>query len=207
MTVISLAVGSCVVDGCETPAKAWRGMCYKHYTRVIRHGDPSIVLNDTGQTLEERMERRIERTETCWLWTGYIAPTGYGLLTVNRRPRLAHRLSYQLTHGCVLVPAQVLDHLCLVRNCVNPAHLEIVTGAENTRRWFAGQTHCKHGHEFTAENTWIRIKPDGATSRQCRTCNREQVRRWKQANPERWAQIQAKARAMQASRCIGDGPS
>lgn len=61
----------------------------------------------------------------------------------------------------------MLDHLCQVKACVNPAHLEPVSTEENTRRHRMTVTHCKRGHEFTDENTY-RYKEQ----RQCRTCRK-----------------------------------
>jgi hypothetical protein len=77
-----------------------------------------------------------------------------------------------------------VDHLCRVRHCVNPEHLEWVTHSENIRRaepWLFGQnqgahlrarTHCKNGHEFTEENTRHLIEA-GHTRRRCLTCQAE----------------------------------
>jgi len=102
----------------------------------------------------------VAKTGTCWLWTGRIHK-GYGYYSGTG----AHRVSFELANGPI--PAGMeLDHLCRVRNCVNPAHLEPVTRAENMRRWFALQTHCNRGHEFTPENTYLY-----ARRRHCRACN------------------------------------
>jgi hypothetical protein len=111
----------------------------------------------------------------CWLWQGTVNQrTGYGVY--RRDP--AHRAVYKLLVG--LIPDGLhLDHLCRVRACVNPAHLEPVTQAENNRRSAspsalnAVKTHCDHGHEFNAANT-ARAK-DG--SRVCRACKRIQNQR------------------------------
>lgn len=80
------------------------------------------------------------------------------------------------------IPAGLtLDHLCRVRACVNPAHLEPVTLAENKRRGEspaarkARQTHCMRGHEFTPENTIRRKDRRGRgilTGRECRVCRK-----------------------------------
>lgn len=109
----------------------------------------------------------IDTSTGCWLWqraTRY----GYGHKKVGGKDWRAHRWYYEQVNGPVPAGLQ-LDHLCRVRACVNPDHLEPVTQTENIRR---GQTHCKNGHEFTAEN--IYRTPEG--TRQCRECGRERCR-------------------------------
>lgn len=70
----------------------------------------------------------------CWEWLGYIGKTdGYGRCNVGGRTTVAHRLFYEHHVGPVS-PKHHVDHLCRVRHCVNPAHLEAVTHAENNRR-------------------------------------------------------------------------
>lgn len=69
----------------------------------------------------------------CWLWTGYIRDTGYGGFERENKAILAHRFVYEALVGAI--PAGLhLDHLCRVRCCVNPAHLEPVTAAVNNQR-------------------------------------------------------------------------
>lgn len=121
----------------------------------------------------------------CIPWTGAIAKTGYGTLG----SRYAHRLAYEQHVGPIPV-GMCIDHLCHTsdesctggptcrhRRCVNPEHLEVVTRGENNRRgrgWAgkASQTHCRHGHEFTPENTYR--NPRG--TRQCKACRRRALR-------------------------------
>jgi len=73
-----------------------------------------------------------------------------------------------------------LDHLCRVKHCCNPDHLEAVTHYTNLHRGAsiqarnAKKTHCKWGHEFTPENTYI--IPSGA-GRACRACKANTSRR------------------------------
>jgi len=69
----------------------------------------------------------------CWIWMGKVNKFGYGSLYWQGRERIAHRLLYETVRGPVAAGLQ-LDHLCRVRCCVNPAHLEPVTPRENVRR-------------------------------------------------------------------------
>jgi len=79
-----------------------------------------------------------EPNSGCWLWIGPVAPNGYGHYRPHGhgRPRMvaAHRALYELEKGAI-PPGLQIDHLCRVRSCVNPAHLEAVTASENQRRW------------------------------------------------------------------------
>ena len=116
----------------------------------------------------------------CWLWTGSLSVGGYGRYAVNRRPKTAHRVIFEaLVHS--VEPPLDLDHLCRVRRCVNPEHLEPVTRSENTlrgllpsvvaagnRRAAALATHCANGHLYTPSNLYV--APGG--QRRCRTCRR-----------------------------------
>lgn len=110
----------------------------------------------------------------CWLWRG-VTTGGYGYMDIRGQRFLAHRVAYTLFVGAIPKGKQ-LDHLCRVRHCINPAHLEVVTSRENVLRGEgisaqnARKTHCKNGHPFSAENT--RNRPDGR--RRCRECERTQ---------------------------------
>lgn len=110
-------------------------------------------------------------TSACWLWAGSMYHNGYG--KYGRKGIMAHRIFYTLFRGHV-PEDMVLDHLCKVRRCVNPAHLEIVTLAENILRgdsqWGLNsrKTHCKRGHEFTQANTGVQRSDGGRVCRKCK---------------------------------------
>lgn len=123
--------------------------------------------------LTERFLEKIDVTPGCWLWTASKRPNGYGQFKVGDSPVPAHRFSYEHYFGSIPEGLQ-LDHLCRVRSCVNPAHLEPVTQAENIRRGEspparnARKTHCPQGHAYQGDNLII----DGGY-RRCRTCKRK----------------------------------
>lgn len=125
----------------------------------------------------ERLEKYAipEPNSGCWLWTGTLSGSGYGQFQVSpvtKRKKQAHVASYEHFIGPIPNGMQ-LDHLCRVRCCVNPAHLEPVTPAVNTRRgnlWQKSVTHCRRGHLLEGENLIPRFLAKG--QRVCRECDR-----------------------------------
>jgi len=121
-------------------------------------------------SVDERFWSKVNKTETCWLWTASTV-RGYGSFGANGVVVRAHRWSYERIVGPVQ-PGLQLDHLCRIRRCVNPAHLEPVAQATNVRRGNGGKnwrdkTHCPSGHEYTQGN--VRYYRN---SRHCRECGR-----------------------------------
>jgi len=108
--------------------------------------------DDQMQTLPKHIQRHINQTEDgCWKWTASKSPDGYGWASLDNKTHQAHRLVYRLIRG---EPGDglVLDHLCRVRHCVNPDHMEPVTPGENIRRGDtpAGWDRCQRcGGEFS----------------------------------------------------------
>lgn len=94
-----------------------------------------------GLPVEQRFWMKVDRTDTCWLWTASKTRNGYGMFGVSIDGKVttspAHRWAYEMLVGPIPTGLQI-DHLCRVRHCVNPAHLEPVTGTQNIRRgWVA----------------------------------------------------------------------
>jgi hypothetical protein len=118
-----------------------------------------------------RFEQKVERSaeSDCWLWKSAKCQKGYGLFWFDGRPRKAHRMSYELYVGQI-PEGMVIDHLCCVRDCVNPKHLRVTTSRENTlaphsvapAKQNAEKKACpKCGGEFSFNNRGGRI---------CRPC-------------------------------------
>lgn len=152
----------------------------------------------THRPAEERFWTFVNKTATCWLWTGVRHGPGYGRFRQTTkssgRQAMAHRYSYELVHGPIPEGLQI-DHLCRNPSCVRPDHLEAVTARENTMRSRAPsarnarKTHCPKGHPLSGDN--VRLV---GGRRNCSTCKREWVQR-KRANvprltPEQRSEIQ-----------------
>jgi hypothetical protein len=117
---------------------------------------------------------RVDRSAECWLWTGSLQQDGYGRFIFRRRQFLAHRVAFFLAHGRWVPSSGATDHLCRVRRCVNPAHLDETTRGDNVRRGLVGRpkpwlrkTHCYRGHPYDEANTYV----DPSGGRHCRACH------------------------------------
>ena len=137
-----------------------------------------------------RFLEKIEVAESgCWEWQAALRPKpwNYGVFAVgsasdgSRRRVRAHRFSYE--HYVGPIPDELeLDHLCRNPPCVNPDHLEAVTGSQNVRRGTLPvlsaerqhqKTHCPRGHQYDLLNTYF----DPRGWRQCRECRANHWRR------------------------------
>lgn len=150
---------TCSVEGCGNPRHC-RGWCVAHYVKWKRYGTPlggrqpkpDIVYDGSG----------------CWLWNREIDGKGYGMYRMpDQSVKRAHRVIYEQRRGPIPTGLE-LDHLCRVKRCVNPDHLEPVTHAENVRRAGAAKTHCLRGHLYVPMTTYR--SPNGGRS--CQTCRR-----------------------------------
>ena len=144
----------------------------------------------TAKSVRERLLSKIHFNcaTGCWEWTASMSPDGYGLFYYDRSLRTtgAHRISYRLFVG--EIPAgKEIDHLCRVRNCVNPSYLEAVTRKVNTNRGdsLSGkrsrQILCKNGHSLSGEN----LLPTKTGRRACRICRNAYCRESYRNNPAR----------------------
>jgi hypothetical protein len=120
----------------------------------------------------------VEKTTTCWNWTGATSK-GYGLLWMRGRRIRAHRYAWQEKRGPIPDGLQI-DHLCRNRRCVKPSHLRVVDQRTNIlcgdapTAQNARKTRCPKGHGYI-----VRKNGRMGLQRQCLTCRRErELRRY-----------------------------
>lgn len=125
--------------------------------------------------VERLMEKVLpEPNSGCWLWDGATYPNGYPAISHRGNARPAHRVAYEALQGPI--PAGlVIDHLCRVPLCVNPAHLDAVPQAVNVARGRVSEVKtkliCVRGHVI-AEHQRMHRKG----WRYCAACSRERAR-------------------------------
>ena len=128
-------------------------------------------MNEIPLVAIQRFLSKVKIVGSCWEWQAYVQQNGYGQFGVNNKVEYSHRVSYTIFKGDIPLGLD-LDHLCRNHKCVNPDHLESVTRKENSRRgenWQRNKTHCKRGHEYTPENTYVQ---PSSKARICKICKR-----------------------------------
>ncbi|SRR6266851_2438823 len=128
----------------------------------------------------QRFWSRVKKTDTCWLWFPLARGDGYAhFYLTSKLQRVAHRVAYMELVGPIPNGLQ-LDHLCRVRHCVNPEHLEAVTPKVNVLRSTVGRTqrartHCPQGHPYLGHN--IKWRHGFRSCRICFNLQRNRYRR------------------------------
>ena len=120
------------------------------------------------------VEKPIFNNLDCWKWKGYKNIKGYGQIWVKPKLYPAHRISFLMYKGSI-PNGMVLDHICRIRNCVNPWHLRVVTVKENVLcgigkpAILAAMKICSKGHPFNGKNLGI---DKNRGQRYCKECRR-----------------------------------
>lgn len=124
---------------------------------------------------------KVNKTDTCWLWTGAKNRKGYGMVRHQGKVRYVHRLAYHQESGVDPIDLLICHH-CDIPNCLRPSHLFLGDAFSNQldaslKGRTAGQkkTHCKNGHLYSDENVYR----DPRGYRECRECRRTNLKRWR----------------------------
>jgi HNH endonuclease len=168
--------GLCTVPNCLNRHEA-HGYCAKHLNRQRKYGDTEtvgLVMGDPDRRFAAL--HSVDGEDDCWLWTGHVERNGYARFTIGRERWGAHRWAYERFVGPI-ADGLTIDHLCRVRHCVNPTHMQVVTQFVNNRRAplvgstvNAAKTSCLRGHPFDEVNTYV--SPANG-QRRCRACRRK----------------------------------
>jgi HNH endonuclease len=154
----------------DNPAAPHEGTTWEDLRRSRR----AVLRAHTDDTIVRYFRVTEVEIGGCWLWWGRRSEDGYAL--VGNSGRRVHRWAYERFIGPIPEGMQ-LDHLCRIRHCVNPWHMEPVTSRENTLRGEtitgrnARKTHCPAGHPLEGENLYLY-----RGKRSCKECRREHVR-------------------------------
>lgn len=135
-------------------------------------GRPPAVDRDANRIRRFWARVVVDEATDCWLYNGRADVRGH----IGNGRGYAYHEAYRAVRGPI-PDGLTIDHLCRRPGCVNPDHLEPVTHRENIMRSpiqvaaiNARKTHCKRGHEYTPENTYV--APGGRRHRSCRACRR-----------------------------------
>jgi hypothetical protein len=87
-----------------------------------------------AKPLADRFWAKVNKTDSCWLWTGGMYIYGYGKFYVGKeRAEYAHRMAWQLTHDIITDNTTCVLHQCDNPCCVRPDHLFLGTRYDNVR--------------------------------------------------------------------------
>ena len=134
----------CSVELCEKDSRAL-GLCHMHHRRLKAHGTTDMQLFTRPENPLDRFWRKVDKNGpvpplrpdlgNCWVWTASREKKGYANYKMGKDApnKRVHRISYELLVG-EIPDEYVIDHLCKIRFCVNPNHLEAVSNKENILR-------------------------------------------------------------------------
>ena len=144
-----------------------------------------LILMASQLTIPERFWSKVEFTESCWLWRDSHRHLGYGVFWIWKKKRTgAHRFAYEFCVGPI-PEGLTIDHLCRVRHCVRPDHLEPVTHRDNILRGNGPpainyrKTTCLKGHPLSGENLYL----TRTGRRHCKLCQTKRTRAFR-SRPE-----------------------
>ena len=159
----------CIAPGCDRPAR-YKRLCNRDYLRMWKYGSFDLPPKPTREEIFR--SSYVIAPSGCWIWLRALNSEGYGVLSNV----YAHRISYVLHKGPIPADKEI-DHLCRVRRCCNPMHLEAVPrrvnflrGAHPTAETVRSGV-CRRGHSMA--DAYMRK----SGKRTCRRCSQDNERR------------------------------
>ncbi|MEU5906690.1 HNH endonuclease [Micromonospora sp. NPDC047467] len=145
-------------------------------------GVKGLSRHFTEDTLRRYLlERSVRTDDGCLIIRGYGTQRGVYQKVAGRA--WAHIATYAAFVGGY-DPALDVDHLCDVKDCVEPTHLRQISHADNCRTRAQAPT-CRNGHDREVDESTGRYR------RTCRACNRDSQRRWRERQAAEVAQARA----------------
>lgn len=133
-----------------------------------------------GSSDEARFWAKVDKTGHCWIWQAAPSSSGYGTFKVHGRTEQAHRFAYELLVDQIPF-GLTIDHICRVRMCVNPDHMEVVTLRENLMR--GNSPSSVHARKETCPNGHLYNRTDpNSGARLCQPCRTEYMRSYRTRN-------------------------
>lgn len=163
-----------------------KGLCNAHYLQK-KAGKTLFAVNSTQRVRGTRPRISCDESEcprpelgSCHVFRGCLSSDGYGSVGLNGKSVSVHRYIWECENGDIPDGLEI-DHQCMNKSCCNIDHLRLVThrinSKENTRR--VKKSHCKHGHPFNEQNTFVYKDGPRKGRRWCKACGRISARRTK----------------------------
>jgi len=109
-------------------------------------------MDDTRRrTPEERFWPKVDKTDSCWLWTA-SGNKGYGRFTTKE----AHVFSWELVNGPVPAGKEIDHRKTCPKRCVNPAHLRAITHKQNQENRAGPNRNSKSDFRGVYFDKWTR---------------------------------------------------
>ena len=119
-----------VIKKSGTMGKYCNQACLGNFRK--KYGIFSGSKNPNFRPIEERFFKKVEKTDSCWIWKGRTHKQGYGMFSAKPAHKnwVSHRASWEIHYGTIPNGLCVL-HKCDVRSCVRPDHLFLGTYKDN----------------------------------------------------------------------------
>lgn len=125
------------------------------------------MANQYTSKFPDRFWNKVEKGDTCWIWTARKNKYGYGEISYNNTVWKAHRLSYLINYGDFDKDLYI-SHICDNPSCVNPKHLFLSTQKQNMEDMVKKKRHGNFSKELISYDEWLLIRPNKSKKDLCK---------------------------------------